>query len=71
MVFKSFKEMGKAVGIKEREEKRSEKARFCKKCGSKMRHIAGTNVYICDGAKENGDPCGNIATPVPFALKTA
>ena len=34
-----------------------EETRKCRKCGSIMNHIAGTNVFICTGIDEKGKEC--------------
>lgn len=42
--FKSFKDLGTAMRIKNREKT---EARKCKKCGQPLRNVAGTNVWMC------------------------
>lgn len=65
MIFKSFKEMANAMGIKVKPREESEKKRTCQKCGSKLRHIDGTNVFVCDGVTEKGEACNaKYAVPV-------
>jgi len=45
-IFHSFKEFAEAQGIKVKAIK--EPARKCPKCGDAMRHVEGTNVFMCD-----------------------
>ena len=45
--YNSFKEFAAARGIVPKAAK-SEPARKCPKCGSPMRHVGRTNVYMCD-----------------------
>lgn len=47
--FKSFAEVGKALGVKAPKAAK-EKERKCEKCGNPLRHVAGTNVWMCDFA---------------------
>lgn len=47
-VYNSFAALGEAMGIKAPIIK--EKPRNCKNCGQPLRHINGTNVYVCDYA---------------------
>lgn len=71
-VFSSLSDLGIALGFKTPEQP-TPKAKNCRKCGTAMRNIPGTNVWVCDGMVENGDkkmvPCGNRAVtslnPVP------
>lgn len=58
MVFASFEELGRYKGITPTEPK-PKRAKTCRKCGAVLREIPGTNVMICDGADEDGKPCGN------------
>ena len=46
-VFHSLKEFAAARGIAVKETK-TERSRKCPKCGDPMKHIAGTNVYLCE-----------------------
>ncbi len=64
-VFGSFSDLGAALGIKAMEQSKPN-AKKCRKCGTAMRQIPGTNVWVCDGMVEqekNGVktmvPCGN------------
>lgn len=63
-VFNSLSEFGAAFGIKPAEQP-TPKAKNCRKCGTAMRNIPGTNVWVCDGMVENAEkktvPCGNRA----------
>ena len=71
-VFSSLNDLGTALGFKTPEQP-TPKAKNCRKCGTAMRNIPGTNVWVCDGMVENGDkkmvPCNNRAVtslnPVP------
>ena len=69
-VYKSFVEFAAAQGIKPKRAKK-ESARKCPKCGDPMRHVEGTNVYMCEHVdltddELNGNPvqvftrCGNV-----------
>jgi hypothetical protein len=55
--FNNFTDLGKAFGLKVK----SKKGRpfICRKCGEEMKHVPGTNVYLCEGILPNGDACGN------------
>lgn len=60
-IFHSFKEFAAAHGITQKRAK-SEPARKCPKCGSVMRHVEDTNVYMCDHVdlvdeELKGEPC--------------
>lgn len=66
--YNSFEELGKAFGIKKKA--RKESTMVCRKCGGIMRHVEGTNVYLCENPlkdkngkviKEDGKvkTCGN------------
>ena len=63
-VFSSLNDLGTALGIKAPEQP-TPKAKNCRKCGTAMRNIPGTNVWVCDGMVENSDKkmvaCGNRA----------
>lgn len=65
---RSLREMGEALGVKtEASEKTFSKK--CRKCGSQMNNIAGTNVWLCPGTTEEGEPCGNrLITAVRTAV---
>lgn len=56
-IFKSFADMGKALGIRKKEN--AIKPRRCFKCGGEMQNIPDTNVFICNGTKKDGSPCRN------------
>lgn len=70
--FSALSDLGSALGF-ENTEQPTPKAKNCRKCGTAMRNIPGTNVWVCDGMVENGDkkmvPCNNRAVtslnPVP------
>ena len=57
-VFNNLSDLGKAFGIHQKQ--RKEKPFFCRKCGEVMRHIPGTNVYLCDHVFEEKDPNGEV-----------
>lgn len=66
-VFDSFSALGQALKVKPAEPA-TPKSMKCRKCGSVMRNISGTNVFICDGQVEKVEgkekrvePCGNRA----------
>ena len=63
-VFSSLSDLGIALGFKTPEQP-TPKEKNCRKCGTAMRNIPGTNVWVCDGMVENADkkmvPCGNRA----------
>lgn len=74
-VFSSLSDLGIALGFKTPEQP-TPKAKNCRKCGTAMRNIPGTNVWVCDGMVEQEKdgvkkmvPCGNRAVtslnPVP------
>lgn len=54
MIINSLKDLGAAMKTKNPEFKcktpkeKTEKARKCKVCGGLMRHVADTNVWVCD-----------------------
>ena len=48
----SFKKMAEILGV-ETKNKTFAKPKKCFKCGSDMRHIEGTNVFVCDGVTED------------------
>ena len=56
-VFSTFTEIGKAFGVSPR--KRKERPFICRKCGEVMKHIPGTNVFLCEGKLPDGKDCGN------------
>ena len=59
-VFKSFSEMGLAMGMKPKS--KSNKPIKCPKCGQSMRRCGNSNVHVCDlalleeKAMANGTP---------------
>ena len=74
-VFSSLSDLGIALGFKTPEQP-TPKAKNCRKCGTAMRNIPGTNVWVCDGMVEQEKdgvkktvPCNNRAVtslnPVP------
>ena len=56
-VFQSFVELGSAFGVSPKTHK--EKDFHCRKCGGVMRHIPGTNVFLCENADKEGNVCGH------------
>ena len=56
-VFKSFLELGKSFGVSPKEKK--DKPFHCRRCGKVMKHIPGTNVFLCEGRLSDGSECGN------------
>ena len=59
--FKSFKDMGISLGVKEKKA-RELPPRKCFKCGGEMKQIEGTNVFVCTGKFKNGKACNNRVT---------
>lgn len=57
MVFHSFSELGAALGIAPRP--RKERVFTCRKCGSPMKRVPGSNVYFCTGTSDEGVQCTN------------
>lgn len=58
MVFHSFVEYAASRGLRPKQHK--DKPFICRKCGAEMKHIAGTNVYLCENVPEGSkEPCGN------------
>ena len=55
-VFNSFAEFAAFKGLRPKE--RKDKPFYCRKCGKEMRKIPGTNVALCENAKD-GVVCGN------------
>ena len=55
--FNNFADLGKAFGLKVRQ--RKQRPFLCRKCGEEMRHVSGTNVFLCDGVLPDGSACGN------------
>lgn len=68
--FTSLEALAKALGIKSKKE--VEKTRKCKNCGEPLRHIQGTNTWLCDTVHLTDEklkdgtevqvftPCGNV-----------
>lgn len=50
----SFEELAKAFGFAPAKPK-APKPRKCFRCGGDMRHIEGTNVFVCTGTKKDKD----------------
>lgn len=50
----SLSELGVAWGLAPRQHKEP-KPRKCFRCGGEMRHIEGTNVFVCTGTKKDKD----------------
>lgn len=66
-VFPSLSELGIAMGFKPAEQP-TPKSMKCRKCGTVMRQVPGTNVWVCDGMVEQEKDgvkkqvaCGNRA----------
>lgn len=66
-VFTSLNDLGSALGFKASEQP-TPKAMKCRKCGTVMRNISGTNVWVCDGMVDQDKDgvkkkvaCGNRA----------
>lgn len=57
-VFSSLSDLGTALGFKAPEQP-DPKAKKCRKCGSVMQQLPGTNVWLCPGTTDEGKPCGN------------
>lgn len=60
--FFNFEELGAAFGVKKKAHK--ETPMTCRKCGGAMKHIAGTNVYLCENTVKL--PKDSKATPIGF-----
>lgn len=65
--FSALSDMGSALGFKPSEQP-TPKSMKCRKCGTVMRQITGTNVWVCDGMVEQEKDgvkkqvaCGNRA----------
>lgn len=65
--FAALSDLGSVLGFKAQEQP-TPKAKNCRKCGTAMRNIPGTNVWVCDGMVEQGKdgvkkmvPCNNRA----------
>lgn len=58
MTYNNFIDFAAAeFGIKPK--KRKEKPFYCRKCGSEMIHVPGTNVFLCEHKTSDGVLCGN------------
>ena len=57
MTFNNFEDLAQAFGVSKKP--RKEKPFYCRKCGEVMRHVHGTNVYLCTGHLPDGTECGN------------
>lgn len=45
------------------------KSKFCSSCGEKMVNIEGTNVWVCHGTNDKGEPCNKrLIIPVPTSV---
>lgn len=73
--FSDLSDLGSALGFKPSEQ-HTPKSMKCRKCGTVMRNIPNTNVWVCDGMVEQEKdgvkktvPCNNRAVtslnPVP------
>ena len=64
--FSSLEAMGVTLGFKPVPASESFK-KTCNICGTPMRLIPGTNVWVCDGTKEDGKPCARriLSNPRP------
>ena len=65
--FSALSDMGSALGFKPAEQP-TPKSMKCRKCGTVMRQVPGTNVWVCDGMVEQEKDgvkkqvaCGNRA----------
>lgn len=65
--FSALSDMGSALGFKPTEHP-TPKSMKCRKCGTVMRQVPGTNVWVCDGMVEQEKDgvkkmvaCGNRA----------
>ena len=47
----SLKDLGAAMGVKTKTQERTARTLKCRNCGANMEHIAGTNVFVCNGTK--------------------
>ena len=53
----SFAELGKVFRIQPKARKAPQFR--CRKCGTMMDNVPGTNVYLCNGKNSEGEPCTN------------
>ena len=58
--FRTFEELGAALGIS-KPERRVSNTMTCRKCGGTMVRVSDSNVFLCEGIKEDGEPCRNRA----------
>lgn len=56
MKFNSFSELGEHMGVKPRK-RMPHNTKKCLSCGGEMVRVPGTNVFICHGKDEEGNPC--------------
>lgn len=63
----SLKDLGKVFGIKPKKREFSRHGKKCFHCGEDMVYIEGTNVWVCNGKREDGSPCGNRLILPPVA----
>lgn len=54
--FNSFGDLGRVFGVSQKPKK--DKDFHCRKCGGVMRHIPGTNIFLCENEKD-GVFCGH------------
>lgn len=59
MKFSSFAEFGRAMGVTPKARKDAPTVK-CAVCGGDMRHIDGTNVFMCTGKDDEGKDCGRF-----------
>lgn len=64
--FSTLSDLGSALGFKPAEQP-TPRSMKCRKCGTAMRNIPGTNVWVCDGMVEKDkdgvkkmEACGNL-----------
>ena len=58
MVLHSLNELGIAFGLKQKKRRDGSKPVYCRECGGIMKHVPGTNVFLCENEKEDGSVCG-------------
>ena len=47
----NLKDLGAAMGIKTKTQERTARTLKCRKCGTTMEQVAGTNVFVCRGTR--------------------
>ena len=57
MQINSFGALGGVFGVSPRQNKT--KPFRCRKCGREMRHLTGTNIYLCENTISDGTECGH------------